>query len=259
MPEPVDTCAVCPRLCRHACPVAEGTAREAAVPANLARMVRAWRDGHADDALAAEAAGLCTDCGACTEACHLHIDLPTALAAARARLGTAPTPEPLAPLQGQGAYVALVEAVEDWSALLATQLGEPVARWTSGDHLGWGGRGHAGWDAHLKAIASCVGDRTVVTTTAPASRALQAAGVAHRSLAELLEHETASGCGRGASCCGAHGPLAAHHPSDAARLASRFALDAPLADTACSAHLRAHGREGVVDVVEVLRSTLEAS
>ncbi len=66
MAEALDTCAVCPRLCRPACPVAMGSGREAAVPAVIAEVVRAWRDGRVGDDLAREAATLCVGCGGCT-------------------------------------------------------------------------------------------------------------------------------------------------------------------------------------------------
>lgn len=257
MPEVVDTCSVCPRLCRWACPVAEGTAREAAVPANLAAVVRGWRDGRAHDALAVEAATLCTDCGACTDACHLHLDLPGALAEARAALGVSSRPEAVGPVEGEGTFIALIEGVEDWSEALSARLGQPVARWTTADHLGWEGRGHPGWDAHLDALVDAVGGRTVVTSTRPSERVLEAAGIARIALHELLEGPFVPVCGAGAACCGAHGPLAGHHPQDAARLASRAPIEGVWPDTACAAHLRAHGREGIRDVLDVLRAAGE--
>ena len=249
----VDSCAVCPRLCRHACPVAEGTAREAAVPANLARIVRGWRAGLFDDALAAEAATLCVDCGACTDACHLHVPLPDALAAVRAERGVVPAPAPLRPIEGSGARVALHTDARAWSAALAERLGEPVAAWSTDDDLGWSGRGHPGWTVHLQRVRVHVGAREVITASQDAARVLAAAGVRVTSLAAALGLEHAAGCGAGPTgCCGGRGPLREHHPADAARMAARMAWSGPLADPACRHHLRACGRVEAHDVVDVL-------
>lgn len=253
MIEPVDTCAVCPRLCRHACPVAEGTGREAAVPAQLAGVLRAWRDGVVDEGLASQAASLCTDCGACSAACHLHVPLPEALAEARAALHLVSAPADLAPVLGEGGTVALLTDHRDWSEPLSRLLGEPVARWSTRDRLGWQGRGHPGWSSHLSRIRSEVGRRRVVVADQFARAALDAAGCETVSLHELIDRGgwTVSCRTSGQACCGGGGILGGHHASDAEQLALSFPVSGPLVDVGCAAHLRGSGR-GVRDVIDVL-------
>lgn len=88
------TCAFCPRLCRHRCPVAVATAREAAVP--TAMMTAVWRalTGEIDRAAALEATRYCLGCDACTAHCKHHLPVADLLAEFRGEARPAPSPAP---------------------------------------------------------------------------------------------------------------------------------------------------------------------
>ena len=93
MPRAVDydLCAFCPRLCRHACPVAVGSGREAATPTHVMAGVWGWLQEHRSAPEALALASLCTRCGACTDACKLARPVDDLLTEARG----AAAPEPL--------------------------------------------------------------------------------------------------------------------------------------------------------------------
>lgn len=259
MSDPVlERCALCPRLCRSACPVASATGREAAAPTLIADVLLAWSRGQVGDALAREAATLCVDCGACAEHCHLGTPLPEALRAARARLTPAVAVEPLGPIEGAGTWVAVESDERAWSAALAGAVGRPVARWRTRDGLGAALLGRAAWADRAVAIADVLGAREAVVADGAAARALAAAGVRWRWLhAALGEEEVRLSCVSGAvgreGCCGGASPLAEHHPADAARMAARWSLHGErcVADSVCARALRAAGRP-VDDVVDRL-------
>lgn len=79
-------CDACPSLCRDACPVADAEARETVAPQRLVSQAR-WLAG---GRLSAEDLGdtpwHCSDCGACTDACHHGQDVPSLLVLARHRM-----------------------------------------------------------------------------------------------------------------------------------------------------------------------------
>lgn len=77
-------CAYCPRLCRHACPVAHGEARETTTPWGLMRLLHFAEKGFvaSDDALL-ETISHCVSCGRCQSFC-LH-DNPVAEVLAKGR------------------------------------------------------------------------------------------------------------------------------------------------------------------------------
>ncbi len=75
-----ETCAWCPRLCRHVCPVAVATGREAATPTSMMTIALLAQRGSVSAELAAASASLCLSCGACTQ--HCKVGVPVA-----ARLG----------------------------------------------------------------------------------------------------------------------------------------------------------------------------
>lgn len=242
-----DTCALCPRLCRPSCPVASGSAREAAVPAVIAGVLLDFGRGRADAALAIEAATLCTDCGACQAHCHLDRPLPEALRAMRARIVPPPAYEALRPIEGKGRIIAIEADDRPLARALARRLGEPVRRWPTADRLGVAAIEHADFDRRLAEVRASVADAEIVIADGGIAEVLRRASVAFRWLHELLP-DLASGCGscrapgdRPAACCGAAGPLARHHPDDAdrvgrhwlARTAVRTVIDAR-----CRSHLR---------------------
>lgn len=98
----LETCAWCPRLCRHVCPVAVGTGRESATPTAMMTVALQARRGEVSTELAAEAASLCLSCGACTAHCKLHVPVAE-------RLGRPAPPRPAAPpASADGALVFAV-------------------------------------------------------------------------------------------------------------------------------------------------------
>lgn len=81
-------CALCPRMCRYACPVANGAADETATPT---AMIQAWREAQAGRLswkAAADAVSRCTGCMACQAPCEFDQDLPSMLYEARAQAWT---------------------------------------------------------------------------------------------------------------------------------------------------------------------------
>jgi ferredoxin len=246
------TCSLCPRLCRHACPVTTGSAREAAVPALIAGVLRDWERGKLSDADALEVATLCVDCGACRDACHLHVPLPEHLRVVRRQLAPPVPLQPLQAIEGQGAVVAVETDERPLAAILQRHLGQDVARWRTTDRLGVGGMESLGWESHAVQLRERAGSRQVVVADGGAASALGAAGVAYVWAAQLLGVElggVSSSCvlegekvgDRLLACCGGAGPLARHHPEDAQRVAQRFWDGRRVADARCRAHLRTAG------------------
>lgn len=79
------TCAYCPSLCKHTCPVGTVTGRESATPWALMSLVDHLRLGKVElnEALA-RSLYLCNGCRACTEFCLHHVDVENTLVEARA-------------------------------------------------------------------------------------------------------------------------------------------------------------------------------
>jgi hypothetical protein len=247
----LETCALCPRLCRHACPVAVGSGREAAVPALLAQVVLRASEGALPAELGLQAATLCVDCGGCQEACHLHQALPAALLAARAAWTPPPQVEALqVPTPGAEALAVEPDA-RSFARALAARLGFPVAPWKTGDGLGEALRGHPTWAERAAALRSIGQGRQVLVADGASARALTEAGVAYRWLPDLLP-ELAAGAPRcrdkegGGSlrCCGGAGPLRRHHPATAGEVGRAWLRHygaGPVDDVRCAAHLREVG------------------
>ncbi len=251
MSEPLSTCALCPRLCRFACPVANGTSREAAVPGTIAGVLLAWSRGTVDNAIAREAALLCSDCGRCQHVCHLHHPLPDLIAEARASLAPVVV-SGIGSVEGEGALVAIETDDRAWSAALASRLGEPVAKLRTPDALGGEARRAQGWEARRDSLRAQLKGRTAVVAHGAAARVLDEAGVTWRWLHDALGVPAAPSCVGGAlTCCGGADALQTGHSADATRLASRWGVDGILADARCGAHLKAKGRV-VVDVIDQL-------
>ena len=89
-----DACAFCPKLCRHACPVALAEGTEQATPTFKQQVARDAASGRRPlDAQRARALFQCADCGAASEACRHRVDVAASLRQARAeavRSGHAP-------------------------------------------------------------------------------------------------------------------------------------------------------------------------
>ena len=76
-----ELCAFCPKLCRHVCPVAKATGREAATPTAKMTVVYLVKRGLLPKELATQAAALCEGCGACTAHCKHQIPVAELLRA----------------------------------------------------------------------------------------------------------------------------------------------------------------------------------
>ena len=239
------TCSVCPRLCRHACPVAVGTGREASVPAAIAGVLVDNLRGHVPDALAAESATLCTDCGACRDACHLHRPLPEALREARARLLPHRELPPLPSVPAQAAIVVL-EVSPGELARFATQASVV----TCPHRLGLSAIEHPGFEQRVRSLRALLLGRTVRVQDGGLAQVLTRSGVPFEwCVTQVAQGVGSCVCQHGAAppmaCCGAGGPLSEHHPEDARRVARAFARRLPdgarLLDQRCAHHLASSG------------------
>ena len=81
------TCAYCPRLCRHVCPVSVATARESATPTAMATVALLSLRGKLEPGLALSGTELCIGCGACERHCHWHIDVAGRIGEFRSQAG----------------------------------------------------------------------------------------------------------------------------------------------------------------------------
>lgn len=77
-------CAMCPKMCRFACPVAGGTADEGATPTAMMQSLLLARGGRLSWEAAAEALSRCTGCEACRVPCEFGIDIPSLVYRGRA-------------------------------------------------------------------------------------------------------------------------------------------------------------------------------
>ena len=260
------TCALCPRLCRNACPVATGTGREAATPAVIAGAVLEYQRGRMSEQDVITHIALCTDCGGCQDHCHLHQPLPEALRELRGVLMARPPVEPLRRVEG-GARIVAIEADErPFAAALAEVLGQPVARLVTRDGLGVAAIEHTGFDTHLAGLRERLADREVVITHGGVAEVLQAAEIPFVWLRDRVRDLPGGhrSCRQGqatpAACCGAAGPLRRTDP-DGARRVGRFWLqradDWGVQDSRCREHLNACGGQ-VSDPLDALLARVGA-
>ena len=272
-PSALESCVYCPKLCRDVCPVAVGSAREAATP--TAMMTAPWSVAHGflSPKEGLRAAALCTSCGACTTACKLDRPVAELLREARAEFGPAQAPAPVGEIEGEGAEVAIEAPGEPWAQLLATALGRSIARLRTPDDLGADLIDQEEVrQPHLDALRARMGTRVAIVQTHGAARVCQEAGVAVRWLADLVPipqgRAPLAGCGDGLDqeesalptpgCCGGAGPLLQHHPTVAEELRQEFASRAQgqalwMRDGACAARLRDAGVD-VLDALAALRA-----
>lgn len=267
----VDTCAFCPRLCRHVCPIAVGSGREAATPTAMMTGVWSWLSGHADGDLAHASASLCTSCGACTAACKL--DRPVAELLSEARHLTRPSPNapPVPAVEGPGRLVAVETDERRWAEALAECVGEPVARMRAPHELGEHLLDHPEMlAAHGRRLGAAIGERTLVIASGGAWKVARSLGLDARHLHSLapVSEETLSfhpcsgpvpegpACPDSLACCGAAGPLVHTHPSIAADVgreaAARLGKDSLVtSDARCARWLRRYGAR-VTDPIDRL-------
>jgi hypothetical protein len=259
MADVIARCALCPRLCRSACPVAEGTGREAAVPARLAEVLFRHRRRDVDDALARSAVALCVDCGACEAFCHHGEPLPGALRAARAALGLTPAPTPLPRFAASPDATVVVETdARAWAQAWGARQGRAVVVLASPEALSRDAAGHPGWQEHLDAVRRWVAGRPVVVADRRAAEVLDEAGVAWT----WVEDGVPDADGARIRAVGAFGPFLSAWPEDARRLAARWwherGAPAFVADVGVANHLRALLGVTVQDAVDRLLDTSEA-
>ena len=256
----LETCALCPRLCRTACPVVTAVGREAAVPTLIAAAVYAVDTGQQPVSLAQAALGLCVDCGACEQYCHISQPLPSLLREARLRFDCESRHIAIPLIHGDADLVAVETDGRSWSKHLSTHLGIPVARWAVDNGLGVHLIGTSEWSSHRSRILGMLQGRKAVVAHGTIAAVLTACDASFVWLHELLpELKTGVGsCQVGdnpysSGCCGGSGPLYASHPQDAIRMgqrASRELQSAGLDDSRCAAHL---GRCGVKPTDAVAR------
>jgi ferredoxin len=267
----IERCSFCPQLCRHVCPVAVATGREAATPAKIMATILLARRGRVPPEDAARAAALCTGCGACERHCKHSVEVPRLLAEARAQLATPASVLAPAAVEGEGTMVAIACDERRWAPSLAQVLRQPVASLVTLDHLGHAALEHRSKAAaQLARVHAVLAGRTAVSSCSHCLAVLDAAGVPHVRLASLLDLQWEGpvfACHSelvmpgipledGPSCCGAHGPLARIHPEaalDVARDAAQRLPSEPVGavDSVCRGALRAAGA-AVLDPVDLL-------
>lgn len=258
------TCALCPRLCRSACPVATGTGREAATPGVIAAAVFEYRRGGLSREDVIEHLALCTDCGGCQDHCHLHQPLPEAMRELRGELFDRPAVLPIGRIEGASRTVAIESDERPLARALEEVLGEPVARLTTRDRLGVAAIEHPSFTPHLEGLATVLHDRAPVVIDGGVAQVLEAAGVPFRWLRDVVRDLPGghASCRQGGSgplrCCGGAGPLVHHRPDDARRVGLLWlqrAEDWVVRDACCREHLRSCGGQ-VTDPLDALLERL---
>jgi ferredoxin len=263
----METCVFCPNLCRHVCPVAVGTGREATTP--TAMVTIAWLGlgesppAEVGPAEAMAAASLCVSCGACTAACVIERPVAALLADVRAAGPAAAVEAPPAieePAHKRAGIIAVECEGRSWSTALAGRLGEPVGRWITRDHLGEAAADHPSFAAHARRLRERVGDRRVIVSCLGCLRAARRAGLRVEHVAEVIDWQpggqvhhpcdgprlTGTPAPDALACCGACAPLSSAHPDVAAELGQAnarhygsTAIASP--DARCAGWLRARG------------------
>lgn len=244
------TCVYCPRLCRHVCPVAVGTGREAALPGNILQALLLERTGARPEGYGRAAVDLCLGCGACEAHCKQHRPVPSIVREAR---GPAAPAEMLGEIVGDAARVCVLTDARDWSVGWGRTLGVEVATLRTNDELGY-----AAWvsgeDAVLDRLADLLSGRAVITGSAAVAAVASAAGLAVERLSPPQGEVEMRCCIEGPSlptpdrlaCCGRREGFAARLPDLARAVAEENVrlLDgrtAACSDDGCATWLRAHG------------------
>ena len=256
----VETCALCPRLCRHVCPVASGTALESATPTAIMGLIL---DADKNNTLAASAIDLCTRCGACEEHCGVEQPVQHILASARTQLhGAAPTWSPPA-IKGHHQTVAVICTANDWSSDLEAVTGQPLAVVHTPDHLGEPLRIRSDTAGScLELIAEHFHGRTAIAGCHTCREALEQADIPVETLDSLIPVRpaiptwrscrctSAPGVNTLLRCCGARGPLSSSHPELTRAMGAELAgrLDGQsvyVPDARCAEHLKQSGASAV--------------
>ena len=266
-----ETCVYCPRLCRSVCPVAVGSAREAATPTSMMTGPFLAILGTLEREEAGALASLCTSCGACTSFCKVQRPVGDLLAEARSSLVDAPALAAPGAVEGAAEWVAVECDGRSWAAALARHLKRPVARFLSPDHLGEALLDHPdAFAAYARGLRERLAGRTVVVADLGCQRAAVAAGLSVRHLVELAPLESSEYVFHACSgprlpgqtvpgalaCCGSRAPLTTQHPAIAAEVAASAAsglggASCATADARCAAALRGSGAH-ITDPVTAL-------
>lgn len=250
-PTSFTVCAYCPRLCRHVCPVAVATAREAATPTAMMTVPLLDARGDLGPADALAGTSLCLGCGACTAHCKVHVPVAERLTAWRAARLPSPAAAPLEAIEGSAQTVCvLVES--DWSQGWSARIGQPVATVRTADELG-----HAAWTLGAEdvpaQVAAHFAGRTLVTASAAVQAVARAAGLPvvrvpapAGNLAFVTCHDGPLSSPDQLACCGRRGGFVAREPEAARAVAEESVRllagrEAVCGDEGCASWLREHG------------------
>ena len=213
-------CALCPRLCRHVCPVSVATGREAATPTAMMSIPLIATQL---PKLSLAGTSLCMGCGACTRHCKSHQPVAERLSAWRAEHGALPMAEALRPVEGSEAVVAILTDDRDWRP----EIGRgPLAALRTSDFLG-----HEAWRAGnpdvLPSLSRHLSGRRALCLHGDVAELLAAAGVPVEWL-ELPQKASFLTCFEGAgtnpnqlACCGRREGFAKREPAAARDVALR--------------------------------------
>ncbi len=263
MSNAVDTCALCPKLCRHVCPVAVATSLESATPTSIMGEIMLVNRRFETDNTAHEAVDLCTRCGKCEEFCGVDQPVVSLLDDARTRLQAAPPKWVPPKIVGHSPTVAVVCGDQDWSKPLEGLTSQKMAVLATSDHLGELHRIRTDTRSEvIAAIEKLMQGRTAITSCGSCRKALDDASVPTESITMVsqtlppLPTWRTCHCMPGPSvntvvkCCGARSPLINSNPKISNKIAEEVGrrLDGQaifVPDTRCAAHLKQSGVHAV--------------
>lgn len=247
------TCAYCPRLCRHVCPVAVATGAESATAAFMMSVPLLLEREALTPADALAGTSLCLGCGACTAHCKVHIPVADRLATWRAPRVAPPIPDPLARIEGAAPVVCVLTSAADWSVHWSGANGQAVSVFHTNDSLG-----HAAWKLGHPGVLQAVGAHfagfELVTGSGAVEEVARAAGLPVRRLPSLptggaVFHSCHGGPRSGPdqlACCGRREGFPEREPVAARQVAEENVRllggrVTTCADEECARWLRAHG------------------
>jgi len=257
------TCALCPKLCRHVCPVAVGTGLESATPTAIMSEIMLSEAKRPISNTAQNALNLCTRCNLCADFCGVDQPVVDLLDTARTQI-VAPPPKWTPPtIQGHAPTVAILCDHHAWDEALYRVTGQEMATLRTPDHLGEQHRIRTDTKADvISAIAKVMQGRTAITSCGTCREALQEASITVEAievvsqLVPRLPTWRTCHCEPGPSvdtiirCCGARAPLLTSEPDLSNTIAAEVGrrLDGQaifVPDTRCAAHLQNAGVQAV--------------